>query len=228
MDEPNETTEQTPEETPAEPEAVETTESTDSPPWGEDFDAQRAWNTIQTLRGEVKEAKQGAQEVDVETLLRDPQRYAEVLDALGLEEVDEDPDQYDEDEEFVDPYEQRLSGVEEQMARQQEMDDLRAFSSHLQTLAQGAEVELTERDRQVLLNASQEYGFNPEATEKAFKEYLEERKTFEKRVIEDYIKSKKNAPHVSTVGTNANEVPDLDDDQTRQKWMAERWAQAQQ
>lgn len=52
-----------PETTPETPETPEGTatppkpESSETPPWGDDFDAERAWKTIQNLRKEEKELK---------------------------------------------------------------------------------------------------------------------------------------------------------------------------
>lgn len=219
--------------TPEESQPVETTEEKSSPPWGDDFDAQRAWDTITNLRGEVKEAKSAsASDEDREILaaLNDPERHQEVLDRLGYELGDETgDDEYDEfgledEDDLQDPNVERLTRLEAELGRQQEEKDLESFNSHLNDLAQQSEVKLSNRDREYLFLASQSQGFTPQATEKVWKEWAQERENERKGVIEDYVKSKKASP-VPSVGTSATEMPNLDDPQTRRAWMAERLEQ---
>jgi hypothetical protein len=45
---------------------------------------------------------------------------------------------------------------------------------------------------------------------------VEERKAYEKAVIDGYVKGKRAAPRVPSAGANANDLPDLDDRQQRQ------------
>lgn len=224
MDEPNETTEAV-EETPS-PEAAETT-AEESPPWGDDFDASRAWNTIQTLRGEVKESKQTAQEAkelrDAISIAQDPNhpQHREALEYLEFPYELEDDEDFDLEDDS-DPNAERLSAVEQQLQSQQEAENLREFNAHLGDLAENAEIELSQRDQNYLLNASVEGGFTPEATEQAFKDWFEERKNHDKQVVERYLKTKQ-APHVSKVGSSATELPDLDDRQKRIAHMTEQY-----
>lgn len=126
------------------------------------------------------------------------------------------------DEEVEDPNEQRLAQIEQTLTAQQEAENQKAFDHHLDELAKGSEVELTQYDRRALQATSEENGFTPEATEAAFKQFVEERKAYEKSVITKYVDGKRNAPPVPPGGSNATEQPDLDDRQTRQAWMTER------
>lgn len=144
-------------------------------------------------------------------------------DYLGVELADEEEETEDED-----PYDQRLSKLEQAQNAQDEAENQRLFDNHLDELAEGAEVELSKRDRRLLLIASHENGFSPEATEEAFKEFLDERKAHDKAVIDGYRKSK-NTPHVSSVGgpmTTEDKLP-LDASRAeRQAWQTERFQQA--
>lgn len=222
MDEPEQTTEQV-----VEPEAAETAtaeESTDKAPWGDDFDAERAWNTIQNLRSENKSVK----EEQRKSLLTDDEFAAELLRERGWEfdsgEEDEDLDL--DEEEDDDPHERRLSQLEQQQQAQQQEAALAEFDGHLDRLASKAEVELSDSERGYLLSVSHDAGFTPKSTEKAFEGWLEDRKAHDKAVIERYVKSKQEAPGGFKAGSEATEKLDMSDDQVRQKWMAEQWAQA--
>lgn len=219
----------TPEE---ESQSVETTEEQPSPPWGDDFDAQRAWSTIQNLRGVEKEYKEFQQN------LRDPEKGPELLGEYGYElEADdgEDADEWDDDqfglEDEVpqeDPNAKRLEELEAHIQRLDEQEDIKEFTSHLDDLAKDDEVELSDRDREYLFLASQKLGFNPEATEKAWKEWVDGRKQYEQSVIEKYVGGKKNIPQVSKAGTSANEKPNLDDRNERRRWMTEQYLQGRE
>ena len=89
--------EQTPETTaPAPQEATEQQQSTETPPWGDDFDPARAWHTIQTLREREKElskqqitpeARQQLEEYNrlVEASKSEAQRQQEALAAAQRE-----------------------------------------------------------------------------------------------------------------------------------------------
>lgn len=236
MDEPNQTTEETPQTVETTEEPTTTTEETQgSPPWGEDFDPSRAWNTIQTLRDEVKEFKQGSQEREqarqeaqawqILAASEDDDQIQAAADFLGVELESDHTDEG----EFEDPYEPRLSRLEQQQQQQLEQENMRAFNSHVDELAKGSDVKLSQRDRNILLSASHEYGFNPDATEQAFKEFLDERKAYDKAVIDGYVQSK-NAPHVSSVGgpqSTEDVLPDDATPQERQRWMTERYQMGQ-
>lgn len=78
-EEPVETAQEPVEPTTAEPEA-------EAHPWGEDFDPERAWNTIQNLRQFEKQAK------EYERLRSDPDAIYELARQAGLVEEAEDPE----------------------------------------------------------------------------------------------------------------------------------------
>ena len=75
----------------------------------------------------------------------------------------------------------------------------------------------------------EEYGHNPEALQRAFKEWQE----WDKAKYVAHIsrrKESKTAPHVSQVGSQATDMPDLDSmsRSDRVKFMTERYQQSQQ
>src|SRR5688500_13361811 len=65
-----------------------------APPWGDDFDAQRAWETITKLRGFEKQAK------EFERIQSDDDARAEWLKSQGYEIADDEPDDSDDEELF--------------------------------------------------------------------------------------------------------------------------------
>lgn len=166
---------------------------------------------------------------ELEAALQGDPRHTHLLSEFGIELEEPNTDQ--EDDEFEDEplsqLEQRVRDFEE-WKRQQEVDqDLAAFSDHLDELA--GDLKLTQFERNAILNQSVAYGFNEQATERAFKEFKEEREAHDKDVIKRYGESKK-APHVSKVGSSATDQPNWDEmtDAEADKYMAERWEQAQQ
>lgn len=221
MDEPNEITETTEDQS---SEAAETAaEGSDSPPWGDDFDAQRAWNTIQNLRSETKELKQQSQRArELEQQWDDDEALLARLRERGYEF--EDDEQYN-DQGYDDP-DERITRQEARLAQLEAENARRAFNADLDELASDAGVKLSARDRQIIEGDTTKYGANPAALEKAFKEYVEERKAYEKSVIDAYVKGKKSAPRVPKVGSEATERLDLDDRAERVAAMVERYQQS--
>jgi len=219
---PEEATPEAPEQEQVQDTPTETAPTEDTPSQEEQVDYEQRYNDLrpkfdQTTQ-EREQARQEALAWQILASSEDDDQLQAAAEYLGVELEPED----DETDEGPDPYDERLSQLEQAQQAQMEAENQKAFDSHLDELAGKAEVELTEYDRRALQATSEENGFSPEATEEAFEKFVEERKAYEKSVIDGYVKSKKGAPHVSPVGANANEQPDLDDRQTRQQWMTER------
>lgn len=98
--------------------AVEPTSETPVP-WGDDFNAERAWKTITHLRDREKELEKQAKEF--ERLQSDPDAFREFVSQRGYELPDEDEPEPDEDEspEFRDPRVDQLLAERETERRQQ-------------------------------------------------------------------------------------------------------------
>lgn len=208
-----------------EPIAAETAETSDAPPWGEDFDPERAWNTIQTQRAEAKELKQSAQRArELEAQWDDEDAHFAFLANRGYQFGDDEEDDLDlYEDEGPDPTIEELKAVKADLAELRQDKAEREFNADLSKLAKAAEVTLSERDRKLIQHATNEGGGNPSALKKAFEQWDEERKAYETEVIERYRESKK-APHVSKVGKQATDTPDYENmsRSDRVKAMAER------
>lgn len=215
------------ESTDLEPEAgTSADQTTTPPPWGDDFDAQRAWDTIQKQRAREEELEKDAKAY--QRLQSDDDAFREFLEAKGLTLDDGSDD--DEDDEFAEEPDPVLSEINELKAwrEQQEQEraearkraDLDAFNAHLEELAEGSGVELTARERKLLLQESLEAAgtrdkwVTGEATEAAFKEHLAWREGISKGAVKKLVAGKK-APHVPSGGQAATHVPSLDNDQER-------------
>lgn len=192
-------------------------EATTPPPWGDDFNPERAWNTIQKQRDREKELEAEAKELH--RLRNDPEAQKEFLESLGFEvpEDDDEPEETVED----DPINPRLSALEQKIQEREAAEAAKAFEDHLDELAKGKELELTPRQRKQILRDSIDAGFSPEATEKAFNELVDELTDYERRAIERYTGSKKT-PTVPPSSKSATQTPDLDDPKARQAWLKER------
>jgi hypothetical protein len=196
-----------------------------SHPWGDDFDAERAWNTIQNLRAREKELEPVAKAFQRLESGEDIDTFKALAEKHGFE-IPEDDDVsdalYDDDGDGDDdPVDPRLSKVEKWIEEQEARAAKAAFDEHLERLQTENEIELPKPLQEAIYVQSINSGFGPKATEAAFnavKEALAER---DKRVVESYLESKK-APHVSATGQSATENPDLSDEQTRQRWMIDR------
>lgn len=209
-----------------ETEAVEETpelsgdDRTDSPPWGDDFDPDRAWSTIQTQRAEETKLKERAKQLDDQW--EDERAHLDWLRERGYEFEDVEDDQG-----FYEPHDDdQLDPKEERLARLEQAEAQRLFNADLKDLADDADVELQADERELIGLKTGQYGNDRRALERAFKEHLEARKAFEAKVIERYRQSKQ-APQVPKGGREATDKPDLSDDTSRHQWMAEQWANAQ-
>lgn len=219
MEQPDTTPVEETEETPAA--EAETT----APPWGDDFDPQKAWDTIQAQRASEKELKEQAQRASEKW--EQEEAHLEWMRAHGFEiadDEDEDPDLYEDDEgqPEVDP--------DVAWLKQRETD--RMYREDLEeALPEGVKYrDLSEADRVYIQHKTTEGGANKAALGKAVKAWEQWRKDSETEAIERYRESKKT-PHVSKVGTAATDDSnrlDIDDDAERHRRMAERLRLAKQ
>lgn len=216
-----------PPETPAE--ATE-----EAPPWGDDFDPQRAWNTIQTQR-----ARETQLEQQIKALREDPQALNEFLSELGYELpddeddtdedefLDEDPDDDDED----DPLAARLKALEQKLAEQEQKEAAKAEEAVLNQMLEGVEKqfasidgEMDEEQKVELLNHARLFPL----TEDGLPDIRAAHDALEARV-ETKVKSRlkgwagtKDGSVVNAVGAPGTQVPDLDDPAQRRAYMKQR------
>lgn len=226
MDETADTTEAA-EETPA----LETADTTsdEKPPWGDDFDPQKAWDTIQTQRASEKELKERAKRADeLEAELQDEQKLLDRLRERGYEvDDDEDPALEDEDGEFRDPRVDELIAAREREQAEALVSDIQG---HVKELAGKQSLELTDRQLRSLTREALDAGADPDATERLFGEFVEELKEYDKRAIERYRKSKNTTvpPGGGREATDESNRLDIDDDSERHRRMAERLRMARE
>lgn len=159
-------------------------------PWGDDFNPDRAWQTITHLRGREKELEQQAKQY--ERLRSDPDAQRQFLADLGYE-VDEDTgvdDEVEDPDDPIQPLTQKLSELEAWKAQQEHQASLDAFNKDIAGFAAEAKVELTEDDKFLLLQKTFQTGGNPAAARKAFDAHVELIKARDKAIIDRYLKSK--------------------------------------
>lgn len=210
--------------TPETPEAVEEEEVV-VPPWGDDFDPERAWKTITHLRSREKELEATQKEYD--RLKSDPDAQAKFLEQLGYELADDDTDEpadvvdVEDDDEPLDPLEQRLARIEELEAQ-------RAQEAQTQRLVQYVEHEfdeiggLSDDQRTFVLNHARLLPFTPDGMpdiKSAHIAYLEHVAALKK----EWAGTKK-AASVSPVGTSGTQVPNLDNPKERHEWLRQQLA----
>lgn len=142
-----------------------------SPPWGDDFDAQRAWDTITKLRGFEKQAKeferiQSDEEARTAWLKSQGYEFAESDEASDSDELEFEDDDAPQ-QEFRDP---RVDALLEERAREQIKTDLDRFNAD-----SGWELDDDDR-RRIEVDArllGGDKGFGPAELEKAHKAYIE-------------------------------------------------------
>lgn len=209
----------------AEADPVEETSTTSPPPWGEDFQPERAWQTITHLRGREKELESDAKAF--KRLREDEDARREFLAELGYEVADDEEDSEEEvtdsyeEEETPSEYQKRLEALEAREQERQANAAVQQFKDHVTDLAAKAEVELDDDDVEFLFTKSVNQGFTEKATEAAFEKYVERNKAREAQILERYRGAKK-APAVVPDGKSASQVPNLDNARDRQAWMLER------
>lgn len=194
-------------------EAVET-----NTPFEGEFDPDRARRTIDNLRSREKELEQQ---------LKSDEWFQKELERRGYEVADDedeepfDPQDYEDSE---DPLVERLSALEQAEFERRQNAVLNDLSDHVDQLAQGADLNLSDKAKQWIALESIHSGNGqptPEGTEQAFqamREFLDE---FGKTAVDKYLKSKR-APAPPSPGTAGQPSGDFDpkDDKSRRNRMA--------
>ena len=236
--------------TPDETEQGSVPDASSPPPWGDEFDAQRAWNTINHLRDRERELDSSHKALERLRGGDDLDTFRELAEAYGFE-LPEGEEEQGQDEDFFkdvpadDPYLPRIAEVAQKVdpviewVQDQQLEQaLGAFNKHLDELAQGvstedAPFELDDDDRSLLLAASIQGGFNEKSTEAAFGKYkaridarTRAEEAAEEKAQEAYKQSKK-APHVTSAGKPGTEVPSLDTHEDRMQWYRDQMAAGQ-
>lgn len=201
----------------------------EAPPWGDDFDPARAWNTIKNLREHEKKAK------EFERIQSDEDARREWLTSLGYEidDGENEEEAYEPLDEDTDPIVAQLSELsewkeskEQEAYEQKRAADWAGFGEHISNLASEAKMDLSDKDKQrIAVECADKNGWpiGPNEAKKVFDEFMAEREEFRKKVIEEFRSSKK-APTISSGGktaTGTTDVADMDSEQFNQ-WMAER------
>lgn len=197
-----------------------------SPPWGEDFQPEKAWKTITTQREserELKERLKQEQSVwDDEDALRERLKAAGFEIAEDEEDVDDDEDLASYEDESQSEYDKRIAALEAREQERQANAAVQQFKDHVNELAAKAEIELDDDDVEFLFTKSVNQGFTEKATEAAFEKYVERQKFREAQILERYRGSKK-APHISSSGQAASKTVDLDDPRARADYLDEKF-----
>jgi hypothetical protein len=188
------------------------------PPWGEDFNPQRAWDTITAQRESEATLKQQLQESQQvkdlwEAAQNDPELQAQILGLWGYDiEGNEDPGSQQE-QAFQDPRVDAL--LQERQAEQ----DANLLTGHIQQLAEKEGVALSDGQFQRLFRDAVDAGLNPQGTEQVFKQFVEDRKQEEQAIIDRYVKSKRT-PRPASGGVPGSEKVDLSNEEERLKAFA--------
>lgn len=200
-------------------EAVETPEPTEA------WEPERAMSTIKNLR---------AREKELEQKLKSDEWFEEQLRARGYEIADDDePEPFDpQDYNDEDPYDQRISQVEQTLAAQQQEQVLNDLSNHIDELASQADVKLSDKAKEWIALSSIHGGNgvpSPQATEEAFTAMRDFLDDFGKQAVDKYLKSKR-APAPPAPGSPGQPSGDFDpkDEKSRVARMAAVFSAKQQ
>lgn len=188
----------------------------ESAPWGDDFDPQRAWNTIQNLRNREKELEKAAKEY--ERLTSDPEAYYEHGTRQGWVELENDiPEEPEAVADDDDPLHREVQELKSWKQQQEEAASLNAFNADLDKLCAENEVDLTAAQRRLVLVDSLNNGWNPDATKAAFEGLVTDLKSYEQQVIERYRASKKapSPPRAGKAGEAEFDPTDRSERQAR-------------
>lgn len=174
--------------------AVETT--TTPPPWGDDFNPDRAWQTISHLRGIEKEWEPHVKAHQRLTGGEDPDAFRALAERYGFEITEGSPEPEDDDDDPIAPLASKLEQIEQWQQQQQQRESVELFRDDVKALAAEAKVELTEKDYVRLYRDAEQHAattkknFDRAAVKEVFDEMVDERKAHEKAVIDRYRKSK--------------------------------------
>ena len=198
---------------------------TPPPPGGAEFDPARAWQTITHLRDREKELESEAKQA--KALREDPNALREFLADLGYELPDDEDDDLEtdfEEDDPIAPLRSEVQSIQEYIAEQRAERTVDAFAKHLSQLSADAELELSDRDKQIVFRDALDMkgGLNKANTEAAFKAHTDYLRSYESRVREGWQQSKKAPAAATNSGKSATQVPDLDDPRQRQAWMLEQ------
>lgn len=188
------------------------------------------------LEHEREERRQAKEEL--RRLREEEDAFRELAEARGFQLPDDDETDTEVEEDFEEDDEaekQFLTRKEynEERAKAEQAEQWQGWKTHIDHLAEQAGVSLSEWHREWLMRQSGDQVkhrdvdvFMPKgekATEKVFGDLVKAIEAERESAVERWRSSKK-APHVSQAGEAATEQPDLDDDNTRRKYMAERLA----
>lgn len=190
-------------------------EAVETNPFDGEFDPDRARRTIDNLRNEVRETKER---------YSSDEWFEKQLAERGLALPDEEEPQPAED-----PYDDRITTLEQTLQERQEREAWDAQYTHIEQLASEAGVKLTDRMKTWISHESYVNGFNPQATEAAFASLNEELDAYGKQAVESYLKSKR-APSPPQAGTAGQPSGDFDpkDENSRKQRMAAIFASRQE
>jgi hypothetical protein len=160
-------------------------------PWGDDFNPERAWQTISHLRGREKELESKAKQF--ERLAEDEDALREFLAERGFtfdEDDEEEPFDGTTEDDPTAELRTKLSELEQWKAQQEAERGLAQFNKDLDGFAKEASVELSDLDREFILSQTIKGGNNPKAAKAAFDRFVEHRQAQEKAILDRYLKSK--------------------------------------
>lgn len=196
-----------------------------TPPWGEDFDAERAWSTIQTQRQAEKDLK--ARVGEYEQLLADPDA---LLSRLGYEvAADEEPQApggYEEQQEYDPVAEMRgeLDQLQGTIAQQQAQEIQREMGEHIDTLLTESDLKLTRKQRDAIAAEAWNGGEpSPAHTAQVVKDWADDLAAYRDEAVSGYRKSKR-APRAAPSGQPGSKQIDFSNDEERQRMFAELMA----
>lgn len=216
--------------------AVETAQaaveqSNPTPPWGDDFNAERAWKLVEDLRDDKEKLSSKASRYET-----DLDAFRELAEKHGFEIPDGD-DEYDgfeadygaastDEEPYEDPYDSRLTRLEQWEQEQRLRADLDGLSAHVDELASEANLELSDemKDLAMRLAVQDPQKIGPQQTQEAFKTFLGVLQGYGERYKDEYLKSKRAdpGPQPGTAGEQKFDPKSPNADQERQARIAAR------
>lgn len=197
-----------------------------SPPWGDDFDPERAWKTITNLRQFEKQAKE-FERLQSDESYRDEwvrKHYSFVEDEPG-DADDSDEVDFEEDDP-VKPLTEKLTALEKWQQEREAERVANQIREDLTAINDGSDWELDDYDRELIVaNASRDpRGFNRDALERAHKTYIDRLNRAGEVHVERAKKPKPSPSHVPKGGTAATGTKNVSEMTTREReqFMIER------
>lgn len=212
--------------------AAQGAEATEAPPWGDDFDAGKAWNTITTQRQAEKELKEELRQIreDREAFLKfTEQHHRDLLADEEDEAAGSEEDVEFEDDDQIAPVRKDLDEIK---AWQQEREAERVAAqirTDLTAINEGSDWELDQFDHeQIVAAASRDpKGFDKAALERAHKSYIDRLNKAGEVYVERAKKPKPKPSHVPNGGKAATGTTPVSEMTTaqREKFMLDRAAE---